>query len=338
MKTILTGCRANSSMHIGNYFGAIQPTIDLQEGLTASDRLILFVPDLHSITTPTDYTKLKDQSFENLKIFLAGGFKADGERIIMFRQSRVSAHAELNWVLQCFTYFGETKKMTQFKDKSHKLGNETVSVGLFTYPILMTGDYLLYDSDVVPVGKDQLQHMELGRDIARRMNNKFSDQYPEGLFAIPEMADYGTALNIRNLQDPTKKMSKSDYDSKGTIYMMDDPKDAAKKIMSAATDSLASVNYDWENQPGITNLLQIYELTSDKTSEEVLEECKGVERYGDFKKLVANSVEEFLIGFQERFNAIDDAQAKAILEASEVTANQISQAKLKEVYKAVGMI
>jgi tryptophanyl-tRNA synthetase len=262
---ILTGLRANNDLHIGNYFGALLPLIDMAKNRANDHQINLFVPDLHSFTTPIDHAQLQAQILHNLRLFVAAGLPLDNQNVCIYRQSYVSAHSELTWILDCFTGFGELSRMTQFKDKSAKLSADRISVGLFNYPVLMAADILLYGASYVPVGDDQTQHLEFTRDIAMRMNTRFGAD----LFVVPKAAKEQHAffgkdqgLRIKDLVDPTKKMSKSDDNGKGIIFLGDTPEAAAKKIMSATTDNLGSVHLDPQNQPGISNLLQIFALLS----------------------------------------------------------------------------
>lgn len=423
---ILTGIRANNDLTIGNYFGAILPIIDMAKNKSDEYQINLFVPDLHSFTTPIDHSKLQEQIMHNLRLFVAAGLPLDNENVHIYRQSYIPAHSELTWILDCFTGMGELSRMTQFKEKSrqnkeqflenselykvlksteekntnikrplskileehtvlanvlndirkagqtaaaelleqeinhlnnenkknlnkmiemyNKLDDATVGtfgeVGLFNYPVLMASDILLYNATYVPVGDDQTQHLEFTRDIAERMNNKFNQE----LFTIPEPVkkqheffgkDQG--LRIKDLQDPTKKMSKSDDSGKGVIFLGDSPDVAAKKIMSAATDSIGVINLDWENQPGISNLLQILALFDGHPVEEVELIWKGSSNYGDFKKAVASVVKDFLTWFQDRLAQVDDEAIKSKLESSEKAMNETANETLLKVQKAVGL-
>lgn len=338
-QVILTGIRANNDLHIGNYFGAIKPTIDMADTHLSSHDIHLFIPDLHSFTTPIDHASLYKTIVNNARIFVAAGLPIDKTGIYIYRQSYVSAHSELTWILDCFTGMGEMGRMTQYKDKSSKLGDDQVTVGLFTYPILMAADILLYNARYVPVGEDQTQHLEFTRDIATRMNNRFGE-----LFTIPEAAadqhkffgkDQG--LRIKDLVDPTKKMSKSDDTGKGVIFLNDSPEAARKKIMSATTDDKASVNYDKANQPGISNLIDILALLRSVSPQDVESQYKGMDRYGDFKKIVADEMAEFLANFQTRLAAVDDTTVLAKLESSERTMNEVANATLLRAQKAIGL-
>lgn len=392
---ILTGIRANNDLTIGNYFGAIMPIIDMATNRSDEYQVNLFVPDLHSFTTPIDHTQLQNQIMHNLRLFVAAGLPLDKPDIYIYRQSYVPAHSEMTWILDCFTGFGEMNRMTQFKEKSAvtdvevnsikkaitegirqaqeriiKNGilideesariadevyletlsdstekmtifkRESASVGLFNYPVLMACDILLYNSSYVPVGDDQTQHLEFTRDIAERMNAKFN----QDLFVVPdpvkkqhEFFGNDQGLRIKDLQDPAKKMSKSDETGKGVIFLGDDPDVAAKKIMSAATDSLGSINLDWENQPGISNLLQILALLRGERVEAIEAEWKGNSNYGDFKKAVADATREFLISLQTKLSDVDDNSIENMLEMSEKAMNIIANETLLRVQKAVGL-
>ena len=336
---ILTGLRANNDLHIGNYFGAMLPTIEMAREHADEYQVNLFIPDLHSFTTPIDHNKLQEQVWHVARLFAAAGLPLGHENILLYRQSYIPAHSELTWILDCFTGMGEMERMTQYKDKSSKLGGDRVTVGLFNYPVLMASDILLYDTKYVPVGDDQTQHLEFTRDIAERMNKKFGE-----LFVVPEPVDKqhqffgkGQGLRIMDLTDPTKKMSKSDETGKGVIFLTDDPDVAAKKIMSATTDDKASVNYNPIEQPGISNLLQILSLLRGKPLDEVEAEFKGQERYGDFKRVVAGEMAAFLRDFQEKLSSVSDEAIAQAFEQSEKHANEHANATLYRVQQAVGL-
>jgi len=335
---ILTGIRSNEESTIGNYLGAILPMIDMQRKFAGDYQINMFVPDLHSFTTPVDYNALYRNSLNNLKYFVAAGLDIDNLNTFIYRQSYISAHSELTWILDCFTYVGEMSRMTQFKEKAGE-NSESVSVGLFNYPVLMAADILLYGAKYVPVGDDQFQHLEIARDIAIRFNNKFGD-----IFVVPEPTKVQTdflkrdsGLRIRSLTDPTKKMSKSSDDNKSKILLIDDPDEAVKKIMSATTDSIGSINFDWDKQPGITSLLQILALLSSRDQTEVNSEWKGKENYGDFKKTVAEVIRNFLIDFQSKYKDITDEQILSKLEQSERDLTPIANATLLKAQQAVGL-
>lgn len=338
-QTILTGLRANNDLHIGNYFGALLPLIQMARERSDDYTVNLFVPDLHSFTTPIDHSKLQEQIMHNLRIFAAAGLPLDNDTINIYRQSYISAHSELTVILNSFTGFGEMSRMTQFKDKSAKLDNDRISVGLFDYPVLMAADILLYNASYVPVGDDQSQHLEYARDIAERLNNKFGELFTVPVAVKDQHAFFGKeqGLRIKDLVDPTKKMSKSDDTGKGIIFLGDDPDEAAKKIMSATTDNVGVVHYDQENQPGISNLLQIHALLSGEPLDDVIAHHTGGERYGDLKKEVAEQVKAFLTDFQAKLSEVDDVKLLEKLEASEKAMNGVANETLLRVQKAVGL-
>ena len=340
---ILTGVRVNAIPHLGNYIGGILPMVNLLNQLPAEDQFFYFIPDLHSFTTPVDFATLRSNMYFNLKTLIAGGFDINKENVTIYRQSRVSAHSELAWILSCFAYFGETSKMTQFKDKSTNKG-ESVLVGLFTYPILMAADILLYGANYVPVGDDQTQHLEFARDLAIRFNNRFKDFYPEGVFTIPKpmseqnlFAGRSEGVRIRSLQNPTAKMSKSVEDPRGTILMTNSLEDIRKKIMSAETDSLAKINWDWHNQPGVTNLLQIEAYLNDQTKDEIIAIWQGKTQYGELKKAVAESVINFMTGFKARFDNVSDQEIDELLIKGEQKANLLANATLFRAQRCLGL-
>ncbi len=340
---VLTGIRSNGDLHIGNYLGALLPMVEIQKAHGDSHDMFFFVPDLHSFTTPIDHATLYDHTVRNLKYFVAAGMDFWREGTYVYRQSYIPAHSELAWILDCFAYMGEMSRMTQFKDKAESQSN--VSVGLFNYPVLMAADILLYNARYVPLGDDQKQHLELARDLGLRMNHKFSDVFPGGVFpTVPEdwkaqlaFAQRDSGVRIRSLRNPEKKMSKSVDDPAGTISMIDDPREAAKKVMSATTDSLGIINFDWENQPGITNLLQMLALMSERPVAEITDEWKGKSSYGDLKKAVAEKVESFLREFQARIANVDEAKLIAKLEEDERIVSEIANATLLRAQQAVGL-
>ena len=338
---ILTGVRANNNIHIGNYFGAILPIINMAKRRSDEYDINLFIPDLHSFTTPIDHSKLYGSILNNARVYTAAGLPLDNPSIHLYRQSRISAHSELAWILDCFTGFGEMSRMTQFKDKGSK---GDVSVGLFNYPVLMAADILLYGATYVPVGDDQTQHLEFTRDIAERMNRKFGDLFIVPKLVIQQHQFFGKdqGLRIKDLVNPAKKMSKSDESGKGIIFLSDDPKSAHKKIMSATTDSIGKVQYDKENQPGISNLLEILTLVRqdagrEVTLEQTANEYFGMDRYGDFKRIVADEVAEFLENFQNRLAAVDERAIEEKLASSEKDMNAVANETLYRVQKAVGL-
>ena len=338
---ILTGVRANNNIHIGNYFGAILPIINMAKRRSDEYDINLFIPDLHSFTTPIDHSKLYGSILNNARVYTAAGLPLDNPSIHLYRQSRISAHSELAWILDCFTGFGEMSRMTQFKDKGSK---GDVSVGLFNYPVLMAADILLYGATYVPVGDDQTQHLEFTRDIAERMNRKFGDLFivPKPVIQQHQFFGKDQGLRIKDLVNPAKKMSKSDESGKGIIFLSDDPKSAHKKIMSATTDSIGKVQYDKEKQPGISNLLEILTLVRqdagrEVTMEQTANEYFGMDRYGDFKRIVADEVAEFLENFQNRLAAVDERAIEEKLASSEKDMNVVANETLYRVQKAVGL-
>lgn len=336
---ILTGLRANNDLHIGNYFGALMPIVDMARHQSSDYQINLFVPDLHSFTTPIDHGQLQAGIMANVRAYIAAGLLLEAPNVHIYRQSYIPAHSELTWILNCFTGMGEMGRMTQFKDKSAKLSEDRISVGLFDYPVLMAADILLYNATYVPVGDDQTQHLEFARDIAERLNGRFGELFTLPLPVAKQHKFFGKdqGLRIKDLQDPTKKMSKSDESGKGVIFMSDDPKLAAKKIMTAATDSHGEIRYDPKERPGISNLLQILALLGGQAQAEVNAKWQGQSRYGDFKQAVATQVEMFLTDFQSRLAAVDDQAILQKLEQDEETMRELANATLLRVQQAVGL-
>jgi tryptophanyl-tRNA synthetase len=334
---ILTGLRANSEFHIGNYLGAILPMVELQKAHAGEYQVNMFIPDLHSFTTPIDHGKLYQQTLANLKLFVAAGLDINNADTYIYRQSYIPAHSELTWILDCFTYFGEASRMVEFKEKADKQDN--VSVGLLNYPVLMAADILLYGAEYVPLGDDQKQHLELARDLATRLNNKFGT-----MFTVPHewtkqiaFAGRKEGVRIRSLRNPEKKMSKSVEDPAGTIMLSDSSDKAAKKIMSAETDSVGKIQIDWANQPGISNLLQILALLSGKPVEGVAKEWGGKNSYGELKQKVAGQVEAFLADLQGKLTKVDEKALLHKLEEDEKKMNEVANQTLLKVQKAVGL-
>lgn len=336
---ILTGLRANNNLTIGNYFGAMLPIIEMAKQRAGEFQINMFVPDLHSFTTPIDHGELQNQIMHNARLFAAAGLPLDNKDILLYRQSYVPAHSELTWILDCFTGVGEMGRMIEYKDKAAKIGDDRVSVGLFNYPVLMAADILLYNAEYVPVGDDQRQHLEFARDIAERMNGRFGELFvmPHPLAKQIEFFNKGQALRIKDLVDPTKKMSKSDDTGKGVIFLTDEPDIAAKKVMSATTDDKASVNYDPTEQPGISNLLQILALLRGQPLDAIEAEFKGQERYGDFKRVVADEVAAFLRSFQDKLARVSDDAILTSFERSEKVANDQANLTLYRAQQAVGL-
>lgn len=332
---ILTGLRANNDLHIGNYLGALLPMVDMARQKAGEYQVNLFVPDLHSFTTPIDHGTLLEATMNNLRVYAAAGLPLDNPDVHIYRQSYIPAHSELTWILDCFTGMGEMNRMTQFKDKSGSISDDRTSVGLFNYPVLMAADILLYGASYVPVGDDQSQHLEFARDISERMNKKFQSE----LFTVPKVvkeqhAFFGKdqGLRIKDLVDPAKKMSKSDESGKGVIFLTDTPEIATKKIMSATTDSLGSVQYDHAKQPGISNLLDILKFFGGNP-----EQFIGNEQYGPLKTATAESVTAFLTDFQTKLASVDNAVLTAKLESDEKRMNEQANELLLRVQKAVGL-
>lgn len=336
---ILTGLRVNSDFTLGNYLGAIKPMVMLANKYANTHQLNMFIPDLHTITVDVDYEGLSKAILNGVKDYVAEGLPIENQNVYTYRQSYISAHSELTWILDCFTGFGEASRMVEFKDKSQKIGEDRVSIGLFNYPILMAADILLYNALWVPVGEDQRQHIELTRTIAQRFNNKFGNIFtvPKNLLEQAKFVGVEKSLRIRSLKYPNNKMSKSISDPAGTILLNDNPKQAAKKIMSATTDDFAKINYDWDKQPGITNLLQIYMSLSDETKEQTLDKWQDKNNYGDFKRELASIVEAFLTKFQQERNKIDESTLIHKLKISESKMQEQANAKLLSVQKAVGL-
>lgn len=336
---ILTGIRANSELTIGNYFGAMLPMIDMAKKRSDEYQVNMFIPDLHSFTTPIDHKLLYDQILQNARLFVAAGLPLDNDSIFLYRQSYIPAHSELTWILDCFTGFGEMSRMTQFKDKSGTLGSERTSVGLFNYPVLMAADILLYEARYVPVGEDQTQHLEFTRDIAERMNARFGELFtmPEPVVKQHDFFGKDQGLRIKDLLEPTKKMSKSDESGKGVIFLSDNPQEAARKVMGAATDNIGKIHFNRETQPGISNLLEILALLRGQKLDDVVREFEGQTRYGDFKGVVAGEVEQFLTDFQARLANVDDAAVLAKLTSSEKAMSEVAVATLYRVQQAVGL-
>ena len=324
MKRLLSGIKPTGDLTLGNYIGAIKHFNEMQKEYES----FVFVADLHALTIYNDPVVLRKKIKDLIAIYLACGL--DPKYTTLFIQSENLYHANLGWVFECNTYMGEAARMTQFKEKSRN--NENVSVGLFTYPMLMASDILMYDADIVPVGVDQKQHVELARNIAERFNNKYGET-----FKIPEPVIAKTGAKIYDLQDPTKKMSKSDENDKGCIILLEDPEIARKKIMSAVTDSETLVKYDSENKPGISNLLTIYSSLKNISIEEAENEFIRA-NYGTFKKAVADVVVDFLTDLQSRYNKVmNDGIIDKILDESNEKVRAIASKKTEEVFKKVGV-
>ncbi len=336
---ILTGIRSNDELTLGNYLGAIEPLVRMANERSGEYQINMFVPDLHSFTTPIDHKNLYQRTINNLKLFVALGLPIDRPDIFIYRQSFIPAHSELAWILSCFTGYGEASRMVEFKDKSERLSNDRVSVGLLNYPILMAADILLYGARWVPVGEDQRQHLELARDLAQRLNNQFGELFvvPEDIKKQQEFVNRDAAPRVRSLKYPDKKMSKSVQDPNGTILLADNPSEAVQKIMSATTDSLGSINLDWQKQPGVSNLLQISALLTEKPINETAGEWQNKPSYGELKQYVADQVKQFLTKLQSKLAQVDEQKLMAKLEHDEVVMNEVANNTLLKVQKAVGL-
>ena len=323
-KVLFSGMQATGNLTLGNYLGA------LKNWVTLSDEYECFysVVDMHSITVRQDPATLRKRARALLTLYIAAGL--DPEKNCIYYQSHVSGHAELAWILNCFTYMGELNRMTQFKDKSAKHA-DNINAGLFTYPVLMAADILLYQADVVPVGIDQMQHLELTRDIATRFNNIYGD-----VFTIPDAYIGKVGAKIMSLQDPAKKMSKSDENPNGSIYLMDDPDTIMRKCKRAVTDSEACVGYR-DEQPGVKNLIDIYSACTGKTPAEVVREFEG-RGYGDFKMAVGESVISVLKPLQDRVKELekDKSYIDSVIKNNSEKAQYFANKTLRKVQKKVG--
>lgn len=326
MQRLYSAIKPSGDLTLGNYIGALRNFAKLQD-----DYFCLFsVADLHAITVPQDPKELRKRIKDIAAFYLAAG--VDPKKSIIYIQSEVPEHAQLAWILGCMTYFGELSRMTQFKDKAQKEGTASLSSGLFTYPVLMAADILLYQAHLVPVGDDQKQHVEITRDIAERFNNRYGET-----FVLPEVYTNKVGARIMDLQDPTKKMSKSESD-KGCILLLDPLPVIRKKIMSAVTDSETVIRYDREKKPGISNLLAIYATLTGKTIETLEEEYKG-KGYGEFKQDLADVVVDYIRPIQERFNEIRHTQAlDDILNEGAEKASQIARKTMDKVLRKVGLL
>ncbi len=335
MKTILTGIRANSVLTLGNYLGALLPMVRLANQHSKDYQINIFVPDLHSIISEVD-GDLQENILLTLKYYFAAGLIIN-DNVHIYRQSYVPAHSELNWILNCIATMGETSRMIQYKEKSK--GQDTCNVGIFDYPILMAADILLYSAEYVPIGEDQFQHIELTRDLAMRFNKRYGEIFTFSVKTTEQVKFMGLSngLRIRDLLNPEKKMSKSTPAENSKIMLDDDPARAAKKIMSATTDSVGRIRYDTFTQPGISNLLQIEASITDTPLETVIQKWSGETSYGELKRTVGESVAKMLTEFQAKLAEISDEEVLSVLKTGEVYANEIANAKLLEVQKAVGL-
>ena len=323
-KILFSGMQATGNLTLGNYLGALKNWVSLNEDYEC----YYCVVDEHSITVRQNPAELRQRARALLTLYMAAGL--DPEKNCIYYQSHVSGHAELAWILNCYTYMGELQRMTQFKDKSAKHA-DNINAGLFTYPVLMAADILLFQADVVPVGIDQMQHLELTRDIAQRFNGIYGD-----VFKIPEAYLGKVGAKIMSLQDPTKKMSKSDENLNASIYLMDDPDTIIRKFKRAVTDSDNEIRYAAE-KPGISNLIDIYRATTGKSIEEVEKEFAG-KGYGDFKLAVGESVVDVLKPLQDRVAELskDKAYIDSIIKNNGERANYVATKTLRKVQKKIG--
>ena len=325
MARVLTALQPSGILHIGNYFGAIEPMVSLQD----TSENFLFAVDYHAITVPQDPEELRKNLLFATATYLAAGI--DPEKTVLFQQSSVPQHTELGWVLNCLTHMGELERMVQYKDKARGKG-ESVTVGLFDYPVLMAADILLYDTEVVPVGEDQKQHLELARDLAERFNKRFGET-----FVVPKVQIRKEGARIMGLDNPENKMSKSASSTKNYISLMDDEKTVLKKMKSAVTDSEGTIVYD-KKRLGVANLVSIYSLITGKSHSEIEEMYEG-KGYGDFKTDLAGHMSSFLSPLQDKINAYLEKpdELVAILDKGAEKAREIAEAKMKEVRQKIGV-
>ena len=327
-RVVFSGVQPTSdSLHLGNALGAVSQWVRLQD-----DETFFCVVDLHAITVPQDPAVLRRRTLATAAQYLALGI--DPGRSTIFVQSHVPAHAELSWVLSCFTGFGQASRMTQFKDKSAKQGADSTTVGLFTYPVLQAADVLLYDTNLVPVGEDQRQHLELVRDVAQRFNARFPDT-----FVVPEVMIAKETAKIYDLADPTAKMSKSGATEAGLINLLDDPLVSAKKIRSAVTDSEREIRFDPENKPGVSNLLSIQSAVTDTPIDALVAGYEG-RGYGDLKSETAEAVIDYVTPIKTRVDELlaDPAELQAILATGAERAREVAGSTLARVYERLGFL
>jgi tryptophanyl-tRNA synthetase len=324
METIFSGIQPSGTITLGNYIGAMKQFTELQDEYNC----YFCIVDQHAITVPQERLQLRKNIKSLAALYIASGI--DPEKVTLFIQSEVPAHAQAGWMMQCAAYIGELERMTQFKDKS--TGKEAVSAGLLTYPPLMAADILLYNTNLVPVGEDQKQHLELTRDLAERFNKKYND-----IFTIPDVRIAKVGARVMSLHDPLKKMSKSDPNNKAFISMLDDPKQIEKKIKSAVTDSEGIVKYDKENKPGISNLLSIYSILTGKAIADIEKEYEG-KGYGDFKGDLAKVVVDVIEPIQKKYyELIDSPELDDILDRGAEKANFVANKMLKKMENAMGL-
>ncbi len=326
MDRLLTGLQPSGSLTIGNFSGGIKQVIDYQDAYET----FLFVPDMHATTVTQDPDALHRNIMSAVGVYLACGVDVTRPNMHLYIQSENLYHANLSWILECHSYFGEMSRMHQFKEKS-KL-HENFTCGLYTYPILMAADILLYDAKLVPTGIDQKQHVELARNLAERFNHRYGDEY----FVMPTPVSPKVGAKIRDLQDPTKKMSKSSANPKASIFLLDNERDIRKKIMSAQTDSEACIRFDEEAKPGVSNLLTIYSVFSGMTIDEIVAKFDGG-GYGDLKKSLADVLCERLTVIQDKYNSImASGVIDEALDAGRDYTNEIARQKYEIIRKVVG--
>lgn len=325
MKRVFSGVQPTGNIHIGNYLGALRQFVELQD----DNECIYCIVDLHSITVPQDPKELRKHILDVAALYMAIGI--DPKKSTIFVQSDVSGHAELSWILTCNSYTGELSRMTQFKDKSK--GRESAPAGLFTYPILMAADILLYDTDIVPVGNDQKQHIELCRDIAIRVNNTVK----KNTFVVPDGRFLKSGARIMALDDPTSKMSKSAENEHSRISLLDADNKIKKSIMRATTDSDGEIRFDIENKPGVSNLLSIYSAFSGKSIDDIVAQFAGC-GYGDFKKELVAITQEALAPIRKNFDEIRESEEliKVLKDGAE-KANTIAEKTMKRVKNNFGL-
>ena len=326
-KVILSGIQATGDLTLGNYLGALKNFVKMQDEYNC----YYMIANLHALTVRREPEVLKQNTYKILATYIAAGI--DPEKSTIFIQSQVREHAELGWVLDCYSYMGELSRMTQFKDKSSKHA-DNINAGLFTYPSLMAGDILLYQADLVPTGEDQKQHVELTRDLAERFNKLYGDT-----FKIPHPYIPKVGARIMGLQDPTSKMSKSSTIPNDTILLVDTPEEIMKKVKKAVTDSEGIVKYDEENKPGISNLMEIYGIIQNKTMDEVEKEFEG-QNYGTFKVAVAEAIIKELEPFHKKYNELMNnlEYLEEIYNKGAKKASEVASKTLNEVYNKIGLI
>ena len=326
-KVILSGIQATGDLHLGHYIGVLKRFVEMQEEYNC----YYMIANLHALTVRRDPKELKENVYKLLASYIAAGL--DPEKSTIFLQSQVHEHAELGWVLDCYTYMGELSRMTQYKDKSAKHA-DNINAGLFTYPSLMAGDILLYQADLVPTGEDQKQHVELTRDLAERFNKLYGDT-----FKVPEPYIEKVGARIMGLQDPTSKMSKSSTLPNDTILLIDTPEEIMKKVKKAVTDSEGIVKYDEKNKPGISNLMEIYGIITNKSMEEIEKEFEG-QGYGTFKVAVAEAIIKELEPFRNKYNELmaNPTLLEEIYNKGAKKASEVASKTLKDVYEKIGII